>query len=566
MSSLLRCQNVAYTVGDRRLFQALSLNLEPRDRVGLVGYNGSGKSTLLSLLAGNTEPDDGEVISRRGLRLSFVEQFLSDAVALQGVLEAVHARLDETTDPHRAEEVLSRLAFDEQAWGRPCSDLSGGQQNLVAFARAIVNDPDLVLLDEPSNHLDWETLLRFEDYLERHATFAYLVVSHDRDFLDGVTTRTVVLRDGRCYAFAMPFSKAREKLIEADIAAAQTRAAEEKEIARLRATAKRLALWGKVYDNEKFARKAKSIEKRADRNEAERTFVTQGTKLNLNVTTDEARSRQLVMLEDENIETPDGRHLFSLERFQVRPGDRVAILAPNGTGKTTFLKYLVALYRNERERTRCFSPQCRLGYYDQELAEIHTDGSIRAVVAERARVGDEVVKQTLIRAGFPFTSHHRRVMTLSGGERARVLFVLLELVEPSLLVLDEPTNHLDIEGREALESQLLDQGVSLIVTAHDRRFVQNVCNRFLAIVDGELRETYEPLWTFEPTEMGAAARTTEAQRARPLDEESILSRLLELESKLDADVKRKPKFQKPSLQEQWRVEIERLTAQLERSS
>ncbi len=564
MSSLLRCQNVAYMVGDRRLFHAMSLSLEPRDRVGLVGYNGSGKSTLLSLLAGDTEPDGGEVVRRRGLRLSVVEQFLDVEVAAQPVLETVRSRLDETTDPHRAEEVLSRLAFEASSWGRPCSDLSGGQQNLVAFARAIVNDPDLVLLDEPSNHLDWETLIHFEDYLERHAGFAYLVVSHDRDFLDTVTTRTVVLRDESCYAFELPFSKAREKLIAADIAAAQTRAAEEKEIARLQATAKRLAIWGKVYDNKKFARKAKSIEKRAQRKEAERTFVTRGSKLNLNVSTDEARSRQLVMLEEENIETPDARHLFSLRRFQVRPGDRVAILAPNGTGKTTFLKHLVALYRNERERARCFSPQCRVGYYDQELAEIQTDGSIRGVVAERARVGDEVVKQALIRAGFPFTSHHRRVMTLSGGERARVLFVLLELLEPSLLVLDEPTNHLDIEGREALESQLLDQNVSLIVTAHDRRFVQNVCNRFFAIVDGELRETYEPLWRFERAETAAVEQSTQAQ---PIDDDDhILLRLLDLETKLEADMKRKPKFQKPRLHEEWRAEIARLTDLLERSS
>lgn len=564
MSSLLRCQNLAHTLGDRRLFEAMSLSLEPRDRVGLVGYNGSGKSTLLSLLSGAMQPDDGEVVRQHGLRLSMVEQFLSDEVAAQPVLGAVEARLDETTDPHRAQEVLSRLAFDEGSWGQLCSDLSGGQQNLVAFARAIVNDPDLVLLDEPSNHLDWETLLRFEDYLERHASFAYLVVSHDRDFLDAVTTRTVVLRDKRCYAFDLPFSKAREKLIDADIAAAVARAAQEKEIARLRATAKRLAIWGKVYDNEKFARKAKSIQKRADRAEAQRTFVTQGAKLNLNISTDEARSRQLVMLEHESIDTPDGRHLFDLERFQVRPGDRVAILAPNGTGKTTFLKHLVRLYRNERERARCFSPQCRLGYYDQELAEIQTDGSMRVVVAERARASDEVVKQTLIRAGFPFTSHHRRVTTLSGGERARILFVLLELLEPSLLVLDEPTNHLDIEGREALESQLLDQNVSLIVTAHDRRFVHNVCNRFFAIVEGELRETYAPLWQSEPAE--DRTPTPRAADPRPEDEDGVLTQLLELESKLEADVKRKPKFRKPQLQAQWRAEIKRLTALLECSS
>lgn len=564
MSSLLRCQNVAYTVGDRALFRDLSLALEPKDRVALVGYNGSGKSTLLALLAGKIEPDGGEVVTRRGLRFSVVEQFLDDAVAEQPVLDAVQSRLEATTDPHRAEQVLSRLAFDERSWHRPCSDLSGGQQNLVAFARAVVNEPDLVLLDEPSNHLDWQTLMRFEDYLERHADFAYLVVSHDRDFLDTVTERTLVLRDEQCYAFELPFSQAREKLIEADIAAAEARAAEEKEIARLRATAKRLAVWGKVYDNEKLSKRAKAIEKRAERAEAERTFVTRGSKLNLNVRTDEARSRQLVILEDENIEAPDGRHLFSLERFQVRPGDRVAILAPNGSGKTTFLKHLVALYRSERGRAACFSPQCRIGYYDQELSEIQTDASMRAVVAERARVGDEVVKQTLIRAGFPYTSHHRRVTSLSGGERARVLFVLLELLEPSLLVLDEPTNHLDIEGREALESQLLEHNVSLIVTAHDRRFVQNVCNRFFAIEAGELRETYEPLWTFERAEETVEA--DDAARRQPLDDENILSQLLELEAKLEADMKRKPKFQKPKLQEEWRAEIARLNALLERSA
>ncbi len=570
---LVQARGLGHSVGQRTLFDNIDLTIAQGDRIGLVGHNGCGKSTLLGLLGGDQEPDTGEVIRRRGLRLGRVEQFLPTPVARLTAAQAVAASADSRVESDidsgvdsgveewRIEALLSALGFSLAEMAYRAGDLSGGQQNRIMFARALITDPELVLLDEPTNHLDLATLRVFEDYL-LGLRIGYLVVSHDRAFLDAVADHTVFLRDQRLYRFDLPYSAARQALNEADAAAVRSRQSEDRKIDGLRSSAKRLAVWGKVYDNEKLSRRARNIERRAARLEAERTFVSRGSGLDLDLAFGAMRAKEVLRVESMDVVVAESM-LFSVDQLLIRPGERVALLGANGSGKSTFIRALVNHFRGETAHDSIrFSPQVALGYYDQELDEAAAEMSLIEFVSRRANSEEELAKNRLIGAGFPYSEHGKSVLDMSGGERARALFVVLSLTRPNFLILDEPTNHLDVDGKEQLEVQLLESGAALLVTAHDRRFLDTVAQRFLCIDKGVMREVPDP---------GEFYLAPEPRHDKPASgpphigqvSEDVLTRIAELEDKLDQDRARKPKFQKPALQHEWQIRLERLYRRLD---
>src|SRR4029077_378006 len=343
--SLLSVENLGFAYGARGIFAGLDFSIEEGDRVGLIGPNGCGKSTLLRVLAGREEIDEGRRQTRRNLVIAAVEQMLPPELESRTALEAVAEGMapgEREIFAYRAEAILSVFGFDEAQAATPLSALSGGWRRLVLIARAAVAEPDLLLLDEPTNHLALAKILCLEAWMRDELAAPFIVVSHDRTLLDRTTERTLILRDGRVQDFAAPSSRARELLTERDVAAARARAAEEDEIRRLEASAKRLASWGKVFDNEKFSRRAKSMEKRIDKLRADMTAVAKADKRDLRLAADEARANILLRCQMLPVEAPDGRPLFSLERLNLARGDRVAILGRNASGKSTFLRKLVA--------------------------------------------------------------------------------------------------------------------------------------------------------------------------------------------------------------------------------
>jgi len=579
MSTLLSCRGLTHAAGTKPLFREVSLSVSRGDKIGLNGHNGCGKSTLLKILAGGIAPDSGEISRRQGLRLGMVEQFLPEDVAKRTLLDAVQSRIpaaERDAESYRAALVLDTLGFGDAQHGLIVSDLSGGQLNRLMLARALVNDPDLILFDEPSNHMDLATLARLEQYLAEEIRCAFVLVSHDRALLDGVTHRTLILRDETLHGFDLPYSAAREALTEMDIAAAAARADEEKKIAALRASAKRLAIWGKVYDNEKLARKAKTMEKRAARLEQAKTFVSRGSGLALTLDSRETRSNRMLRVADLTV-TPPGVPdvpLFHIDELVIRPGERVALLGLNGCGKTSLLTALVQNWRAEGSGEPInFSPQAEVGYYDQELAEVAggAEETLLGFLRRSTKVPETTLRNGLINAGFAYLDHDRRLSALSGGERARLMFLALKLNRPNFLIMDEPTNHIDIDGREELEAQLGESGATLLMTSHDRRFIDNVATRFLLVTGGRLEEINEPDDFYQQAlaDDGTRARPARTPREAPASardalatDEQLLERIVELEGLLAADLARKPRFQKPDLQTAWRHELEVLTARL----
>jgi ATP-binding cassette subfamily F protein 3 len=571
MSTLLQARDVTHGFGERALFSDLAFTVSVGARIGLVGHNGCGKSTLLDFLAGARAPDTGEIIYRRGLKVGRVEQFLPDDAAQLSVVDAV---LDGLPDGHaerwRAEALLSELGIGSATFALKAGDLSGGQQNRLMFARAVISQPDLLLLDEPTNHLDLATMRVFESFLNAYRG-AFVLVSHDRAFLDAVVGETWFLRDGRLWCFDLAFSDARNALFEADDAARRAREAEERKIEAVRASAKRLAIWGRDFDNEKFAKRAKNMEKRAERMEAEKTFVTEGSPLDLTLELAAVRSKEVVRVESLRVApkaAPD-HALFDVDQLLIRPGERVALLGANGVGKSTFIRMLIDVYRGGETRGIRLSPQVRLGYYDQELDEATSESSLVDFIIKRVDVGDDLVRRRLINAGFPYRDHDKRLSSMSGGERARALFIVLSLTAPNFLILDEPTNHIDIEGKEQLEEQLLASGAAVLITSHDRRFLDAVAQRYVLIRGRRLIEVTDPAGFYESPDAAAASPgaafgpSSAAAANRQVADEEALARIVEIESLLEADLARKPKFQKPELQQQWRAELAKLYARLD---
>ena len=484
--SVISLTNVSYSQGARTLFTDISFAIEPGERTALVGLNGAGKSTLLKLICGDLDPDSGVIARRKGALIEYVPQLLPAALREVKLFDALAQKLPESYRfsgfEYLIEQRLLAAGFEKHRHEQLLGALSGGEINRALLARALVNDPDVVLLDEPTNHMDIEQVASFEHFLREELTAAVLIVSHDRALLDAATTRTFFLRDHRIYPFSLPFSEAREALCAADAAARARRQNEEREIERLRDSAHRLAEWGKVYSNEKFSYRAQSMEKRIAKLETQRSFVPQARRADVSLETRESSSTFLLDIKDLTLSTPEGRRLSTVERLSLRKGERLAIVGRNGCGKSTLMRAIVAQWSQEtRSHEISFNPATRLGYYDQELAHFETKERVAEAVLTRCQISQQSVIGELITAGFPFERHRQLVTTLSGGERARLTFLILKLRQPHLLVLDEPTNHLDVDGIEQLEDALISGTSTVLLVSHDRRFLERVATRVVEL-------------------------------------------------------------------------------------
>lgn len=569
MSTLLTAQSLRVDTAFGTLFDSLSFTLKKGDRIGLLGDNGCGKSTLLKVLDGTDSPAAGTVALAGYCLMARVEQHLPEAIYPLTMLDAVLAQLPATERESlhwKAETLLAGMGFTPQDMALTSATLSGGQHTRLLLARALIGDPDLLLLDEPSNHLDLPTLLWLEQFLQNWSG-SFVLVSHDRQLLDAVTNGSWILRDKMLHYFALPCTAARQALVAKDESDALRHKAEQKEIDRVTASARRLATWGKVYDNEDLARKAKQMEKQVERLKESQTELTAGSQWTLTLRGDALRADRLLEMENLSVAPEPGlSELFHVDIARLRSGDRVAIVGRNGCGKSSLMKLIWRHFSGEpSEAGLKLHPRVSPGYYDQTLNQLSEEATIFDAL-EPFAPDPQTRKMALISAGFPWARHGQKVSTLSGGERSRLLFIGLTLARYSLLMLDEPTNHLDMEGKEALAETLQQFEGGVLLVSHDRQLISQSCNRYWLIEDGRLSEWHDAEAVFERLRAGTgpvvpgASKT--ASKAPPSASDDLLERLVALETLLEEDLARKPKHQKPQLQAQWRREIEEIEAQL----
>ncbi len=567
---LLTAQNIQFGYGHEKMFDDLTLHISANDRVGLVGTNGCGKSTLLKILAKNLAISGGEIISNNRMVMATVDQFIPDQLLDKNIYDIILAQLapemrDESA--YLVDIILKDMGFAEQDFNKNINQLSGGQVNLVLMARAMINMPDLLLMDEPSNHLDVEAIIKLEQFFIEHYKHAFLLISHDVELLDKITNKTIFIKDGKAYQYNLPFSQARVEFLAFEADLKKRRADEEKEIDRLAATAKRLALWGREHDNEKFARKAKSIEKKIVKLDDSKTETFNRNKYKLQVKADGFKAKTLLEVQGFQVKTLDGkRDLYKVDGFYINNGDRIILFGANGVGKSTFIKNLVAQFGAQNVANIRFNPQVTLGYYDQEQEQLDGNLSIFDYLYHLFDFPDLTIQRAILQAGFGYDEMDKKIGILSGGEKARILFAKLNLQRPNFIILDEPTNHIDLYGREELIKQLTTSGATLLIIGHDRKFCNIVGNRYFMIKRKELIEIDETTKFYDSLKAEIVqvkdniSPTKQVKQSSVIvdDSDLILEKILELEALLEADKARKPKHQKQNLQEDWKVQITEL--------
>ncbi len=571
MTTLISTQALQLDTHDGFLFNELSFTLRQGDRIGLIGHNGCGKSTLLGLLSDTREATSGTIHVARACRLQHVEQHLPIELANLSLYDALLAPVLDQPELHwRVDSLLAELGFDLDTAQVPVHSLSGGQHTRLLLGRALLQEPNVLLLDEPNNHLDLPSLLWLEQFLLGWRG-AFILVSHDQRLLDNVTTRSWILRDSRLYDFDLPCGPALAALAEADIAAAARHAAEQKEIDRLSASSARLALWGRTYDNEDLARKAKTMQRRIDKLKDEQSFVSGGVPWRLSLRGKALAADQLLALDGLDVRAvPASQLLFHVGQLWLKPGDRVALLGANGSGKSSLLRLCWQAIHAQQERSDLrYHKVANIGYYDQSLRQLADEADLSdalypfAVRNEAAR-SQVARKQALISAGFPYARHGQTVATLSGGERARLLFLGLSLASYHLLLLDEPSNHLDMQGKAELGQALRGFAGGCLLVSHDRDLIETACNRFWVVADGGLEEwpdapsAYERL-SVEDGQAPLPVASVDTAPSAQTDAYQQLERLCELEQLLADDLARKPRHQKPASQQAWLAELERLS-------
>jgi len=479
---IINAQGLSKRYGTAPLFQNISFTVSEGDRIGLIGPNGSGKSTLLEILHGHVKPDSGNVAIRKGTRLSCVSQ-ISEFAAGETAFSVIEAALKKSGVPEadlafRTAEALSRAGFED--YEVLTATLSGGWKKRLAIAEALVQQPDILLLDEPTNHLDLAGIKWLETLLQ-NASFACVVVSHDRYFLENVADHMVELdrayEDGflRVNGNYSNFLEAKEQYLHAQ--GKRQEALENlvhTEIEWLRRGPKARATKSKSRIDKAHS----MIGELADLNNRTRT-----TTAKIDFTASNRQTKQLIGLENVSYTIGD-RTLFKNVDFILQSGMRVGLVGPNGSGKTTLLRLLRGDILPTAGKIQK-ADSLRIVYFDQNR-QLDPDLSLRRALApdsDSVIYQDRVIHVAAWAARFLFSGEdlNRPVGRLSGGERARVLIAQLMLQQAEVLLLDEPTNDLDIPTLEILEESLLEYRGALVLVTHDRYMLDRVSTIVLGL-------------------------------------------------------------------------------------
>jgi len=517
-TTILTVSNVSKTFITDEIFSNVGFHVAEREHIALVGVNGAGKSTLLRIIAGIEHSNSGETTRLAGLRVTYLPQEASfsstdslreearsafaQVIAVGTRMHEIEALMGDAGDAlegllteydqlqlafdaghgwdveHRTDEVLFGLGFTEDQFDDPVDRLSGGQKTRVALAKALLADPDLLLLDEPTNHLDLEMLEWLETFLQSwHG--ACLIVSHDRYFLDRVTTRTLDLSFGRLEDYPAPYAKYLPMREERMARRVKEYKEQQEFIARQEEFIRK-------YGNGQRYREARGRQKKLDRLERIRR-PEEHDRLHLRIG-GPIRSGRMVLSTTRmqiGFHDPDGPAIFiKTPELEIERGDRIGLLGPNGSGKTTLLKTLVGTLSALNGEFQ-LGTNVKPGYYAQSHEQLRgkENGTPLSAILDTGPMGEEYARTYLGRFLFTGDDVYKLISSLSGGERSRLALAVLLLEQANFLILDEPTNHLDIHSRETLESMLSDFDGTILFVSHDRFFMDRIATKLWIVED-----------------------------------------------------------------------------------
>ena len=513
---ILSCQNISKAFGTDVILRQASFHIEDHEKAAIVGINGAGKTTLLRIIVGEMEPDEGVVALSKGKTIGYLEQH-QDVHSEQTIYEEL---LSVKEDVLRMEKrlremeremkhlsgdalqqlmeqynristeyehqngyalqseltgVLKGLGFTEDEFDKKICTLSGGQKTRAALGRLLLSSPDLLLLDEPINHLDLNSIAWLENYLMNYKG-AVLIVAHDRYFLNRVVSKIIEIDGGKVMSFTGNYSAYAEKKAQLRETEWKAYMNQQQEIRHQEAVIAKL----KSFNREKSIRRAESREKMLDKMEVLEKPSEVRSDMHLHLEPQILSGNDVLTVEHLSKSFP-GNPLFSDISFQIHRGEKVAIIGDNGTGKTTILKIINDLERADAGSVELGS-KVHISYYDQEHQQLHMEKTLMEEISDvyPDMTGTEIRN---ILAAFLFTGDdvYKRIRDLSGGERGRISLARLMLSKSNFLILDEPTNHLDIVSKEILEEAIRKYTGTVLYVSHDRYFINQTATRILEL-------------------------------------------------------------------------------------
>lgn len=518
---VLACNNISKNFGTDLILDKVSFHINDREKAAIVGINGAGKSTLFKIIVGELAADGGEVTWAKGTRVGYLSQHQNltsentvydevlsvkaDLIRMEEKIRGLEIAMKEATEDelshmlasytnltHAFEQqngyayrsevtgVLKGLGFLQEEFTKKITTLSGGQKTRVALGKLLLSAPDIILLDEPTNHLDMTSIAWLETFLQNYGG-AVVIIAHDRYFLDRIVTKVVELENTHAQVFPGNYSEyavkkaaLRQELLHHYLNQQKQIRHHEEVIAKLRS-----------FNREKSIKRAESREKMLDKIERLEKPVELKADMNIRLTPRTLSGNDVLTVK--GLSKTFGNHvLFENLDFEIKRGERVAIIGNNGTGKTTILKLINGLLPPDHGEIRP-GAKVHIGYYDQEHQVLHMDKTVfEEIQDEYPHLDNTEVRNVL--AAFLFTGDDvfKQIKELSGGERGRVSLAKLMLSAANFLILDEPTNHLDIISKEILENALLNYAGTVLYVSHDRYFINRTATRILDLSCGML--------------------------------------------------------------------------------
>ena len=515
---ILSCQGISKSFGEKVILEDASFHIEEREKAALIGNNGAGKTTLLRIIMNELHADSGQVVLMKDRQIGYLAQY-QDVQGHRTVyeellstkqyiidmeermrsmeLEMKHASGEEldrlmnsyTRLTHEFElengyaykselmGVLNGLGFAEEDFNKQVATLSGGQKTRVALGKLLISKPDILLLDEPTNHLDMESIAWLETYLLNYPG-AVFIVSHDRYFLDKVVTKVIEIEAGHVRMYSGNYSAYAEKKAQLRDAQYKAYLNQQRDIRHQEAVIVKL----KSFNREKSIKRAESREKMLNKIQRIEKPLEVRSQMRLSLEPRVVSGNDVLTVEELAKSFPQQK-LFSNISFQIKRGERVALIGNNGTGKTTMLKILNGLLDADAG-SFSLGAKVQIGYYDQEHHVLHAEKTIFQEISDTYPTLTETEIRNML-AAFLFTGDDvfKEISALSGGERGRVSLAKLMLSEANFLILDEPTNHLDIASKEILEEALNSYTGTVLYVSHDRYFINQTATRILDLTN-----------------------------------------------------------------------------------
>ncbi len=549
---MLNLNGLTVRLGGRTILDRATAALPGKARVGLIGRNGAGKSTLMKVMIGELEADDGGIEIPKKTRIGYIAQEAPHGTTtpFEAVLAAdteraemlaasetendpdalshIHERLiaiDAYTAPARASRILVGLGFDEEMQGRPLDSFSGGWKMRVALASLLFSEPDLLLLDEPSNHLDLEATLWLESFLKSYPAMM-VVISHERDLLNNVVDHILHLENGQTTLYTGGYDSFERQRAERAAQLAAAKASQD---------AQRAKLQDYIARNSARASTAKQAQSRAKALARMQPIaaMAEDPSLSFDFPSPDELKPPLVTLDLASVGYSAGNPILQRLNLRLDPDDRIALLGCNGNGKTTLARLLAAQLA-PMDGAMNASGKMRVGYFTQYQVEELDGGDTPLEHMTRAMKGASpgAVRGQLGRFGFSGQKATTQVGKLSGGERARLALALITRDAPHMLILDEPTNHLDVDAREALVQALNEYDGAVVLVSHDRHMLELTADRLVLVDGGTATEYSGTLDDYTDMILGKGPAKGEGGKSNKKEDRKAAAQLREQQQKL----------------------------------